>query len=146
MATRTRRPGIGSRRLGQAHIGLHYACAVLRRLLRDSAIYGAAGLFSQGIAFLLFPFLAHKLDPHAYGVVDIVGVLTTLALLTVTLEINQGLGRAVKLSAANQRTGLPMRPRHGCGAWRATLCSPSSRWPWQSRLRQYCWAGTSTFG
>ena len=97
MATRTRRPGIGSRRLGQADIGLHYACAVLRRLLRDSAIYGAAGLFSQGIAFLLFPFLAHKLDPHAYGVVDIVGVLTTLALLTVALEINQGLGRAVAL-------------------------------------------------
>lgn len=68
---------------------------MVRRFFRDSAIYGAAGLFSQGISFLLFPFLAHVLRPRAYGVIDIVGLLTMLAMLTVALEINQGLGRRV---------------------------------------------------
>jgi O-antigen/teichoic acid export membrane protein len=68
---------------------------VLRRFIRDSAIYAGAGIFSQGIAFLLFPFLAHRLHPSQYGVIDIVGLLTTLALLSVALEINQGLGRLV---------------------------------------------------
>lgn len=72
-----------------------YACPVVRRLFRDSAIYAGAGLFSQGMALVLFPFLAHTLRPRDYGVIDIVGVLTMLALLTVALEINQGLGRMV---------------------------------------------------
>lgn len=63
--------------------------------MRDSAIYACAGVFSQAIAFILFPLLAHRLDPEQYGVIDIVGVLTTLMLLTVALEINQGLARMV---------------------------------------------------
>lgn len=78
---------------------LIYACGVIRRLFRDSAIYALSGLVSQGIAFLLFPFLAHTLRPREYGVIDIVSVLTTLVLLTVALEISQGLGRMVGLSA-----------------------------------------------
>lgn len=70
-----------------------YACAMVRRLFRDSAIYAGAVVLSQGIAFLLFPFLAHTLRPRDYGVIDIIGLLTMLALLTVALEINQGLAR-----------------------------------------------------
>lgn len=71
---------------------------MIRALFRDSAIYGLSGLVTQGIAFLLFPFLAHTLHPGQYGVIDIVTLLTTLALLTVALEINQGLGRMVGIT------------------------------------------------
>ena len=66
---------------------------MLGRFFKDSAIYAVAGVLSQGISFLLFPFLAHHFKPHAYGVIDIIGLVTTIAYLTVALEINQGLGR-----------------------------------------------------
>ena len=67
---------------------------MIRRLFRDSAIYAGSGIFTAAVAFILFPFLAHKLHPRAYGTIDIVGLLTTIAMLTVALEINEGLARA----------------------------------------------------
>jgi O-antigen/teichoic acid export membrane protein len=66
---------------------------VVRRIFRDSAIYAGAGVFSSGVAFILFPLLAHRLRPVQFGIVDIVTLLTTVALLTVALEMSQGLGR-----------------------------------------------------
>ncbi len=75
---------------------------MIRRLFRDSAIYALSGVVSQGIAFLLFPFLAHTLNPREYGVIDIVALLSTLVLLTVALEISQGLGRMVGLTAERE--------------------------------------------
>lgn len=79
---------------------------MLRRFLKDSAIYATAGLLSQGIAFVMFPFFAHVLKPHEYGAIDILGLLTTLVYLTVALEINQGLGRYVAdLDDPRERSG-----------------------------------------
>jgi O-antigen/teichoic acid export membrane protein len=78
---------------------------VFRRLIRESAIYAGAGLFGQAMLFVLFPFLAHTLSPRDYGVIDIVGVLTSLAFLTVALEINQGLGRIlIRTEEAEERS------------------------------------------
>lgn len=68
---------------------------MVKRFFKDSAIYTSAGVLSNGIAFLLFPFFAHVLKTREYGVIDIMGLLTTLAFLTVALEINQGLARYV---------------------------------------------------
>ncbi len=67
--------------------------SLAQRIFRDGAIYAVAGAASHGIAFLLFPFFAHVFDPRDYGIIDLLGVLTTLVSLTVALEVAQGLGR-----------------------------------------------------
>ena len=67
--------------------------SMVRRFFADGAIYGLAGVLSQGIAFLLFPFFAHVFEPRDYGLIDLVGVLATLVNLTIALEVSQGLGR-----------------------------------------------------
>ena len=63
------------------------------RFFRDGALYAFAGVATQGIAFLLFPFFAHLFHPRDYGTIDLLGVLGSLALLTLTVEVVQGLGR-----------------------------------------------------
>lgn len=67
--------------------------SLARTVFKDGTIYATAGVLSQGIAFLLFPFFAHVFDPRDYGVIDLLGVLTVLVNLTVALEVSQGLGR-----------------------------------------------------
>ena len=86
--------------IAAASVGATYALAVAagerslaQRIFRDGAVYAVAGVLSQGISFLLFPFFAHVFDPRDYGVVDLIGVLMTLVNLTVALEVAQGLGR-----------------------------------------------------
>ena len=69
------------------------APSMVRSFFAHGATYAVAGVLSQGIAFLLFPFFAHVFVPRDYGVIDLLGVLTTLANLTIALEISQGLGR-----------------------------------------------------
>jgi O-antigen/teichoic acid export membrane protein len=67
--------------------------SLAQRVFRDGTIYALAGVASQGIAFLLFPFFAHVFDPRDYGIIDLLGVVMILASLTVALEVAQGLGR-----------------------------------------------------
>jgi O-antigen/teichoic acid export membrane protein len=66
---------------------------MVTRFLKDSSIYAVAGMLSQGIAFLLFPFFAHVLHPREYGALDILFLVGIVVSLTVALEISQGLGR-----------------------------------------------------
>lgn len=66
---------------------------MVRSFFAHGSTYALAGVLSQGIAFLLFPFFAHVFDPHDYGVIDLLGILMTLVNLTIALEISQGLGR-----------------------------------------------------
>jgi O-antigen/teichoic acid export membrane protein len=67
--------------------------SLAQRVLRDGTVYALAGVLSQGIAFLLFPFFAHVFEPRDYGIIDLLGVVMILASLTVALEVAQGLGR-----------------------------------------------------
>lgn len=67
--------------------------SLAKTVFRDGAVYATAGVLSQGIAFLLFPFFAHVFEPRDYGIIDLLGVLMTLVNLTVALEVSQGLGR-----------------------------------------------------
>jgi O-antigen/teichoic acid export membrane protein len=81
--------------------------SLARTILRDGAIYAVAGVLSQGIAFLLFPFFAHVFEPRDYGIIDLLGVMTTLVNLTVALEISQGLGRHfAEATDADERRSL----------------------------------------
>lgn len=67
--------------------------SLAQRVFRDGTVYALAGVTSQGIAFLLFPFFAHVFAPSDYGIIDLLGVVMILASLTVALEVAQGLGR-----------------------------------------------------
>jgi O-antigen/teichoic acid export membrane protein len=56
-------------------------------------VYALGGVVSQGLAFLLFPFLTRVFTPRDYGIIDLVGLVTTLANLTIPLEVSEALGR-----------------------------------------------------
>ena len=66
---------------------------MLRRFLRDSAVYGIASVLSRGVSFLLVPLYTRALAPGDYGIVDMIVMLTSLVNLTVALEISQAVAR-----------------------------------------------------
>jgi len=66
---------------------------VLRDFARDTALYGGATLLVRGLSLLLLPFYTRVLDPTDYGLVDLATVFTRLVLLTVALEVSQGVAR-----------------------------------------------------
>jgi O-antigen/teichoic acid export membrane protein len=66
---------------------------MLRQFLRDSVLYGAASIFTRSIALLLVPLYTRVLVPADYGVVDILTVVTSFALVIVALEIAQAVAR-----------------------------------------------------
>ena len=67
--------------------------SMVGRFFRHGTTYAVSGILSQGIVFLLFPFLAHVFSPRDFGIIDLIAVVTTLVNLTIALEISQGLGR-----------------------------------------------------
>lgn len=66
---------------------------MLRRFLRDSAIYGMAAILVRGVSLLLIPVYTRILSPTDYGIVDLVTVLTAFVGVTAALEIGQALAR-----------------------------------------------------
>jgi O-antigen/teichoic acid export membrane protein len=68
---------------------------VVRRFFRDSAIYFLPTALSTGTSFVTFPLFAHHFAPHSYGILDLLSFASMLAILTVALEIYQGVGRYV---------------------------------------------------
>jgi len=72
---------------------------VLRAAARDSAIYGASSLLARGLVLLLLPFYTRVLTTEEYGLVDLATVFSHLVLLTVALEISQGVARLFHDSA-----------------------------------------------
>jgi O-antigen/teichoic acid export membrane protein len=66
---------------------------VLKRFLNDAAVYGVAAILSRGIAFILLPLYTHRLAPADFGTADLFAVLTSLANVTVALEISQAVAR-----------------------------------------------------
>ncbi len=76
---------------------------MVRSFFSHGAAYALAGVLSQGIAFLMFPFFAHVFAPRDYGIIDLLVLLTTLVNLTIALEISQGLGRQFVEAADEDR-------------------------------------------
>lgn len=66
---------------------------MMRALARDTLIYGAAAIVSRGLSLILLPVYTRILSPGDYGVLDMVMVLGSFALLLVALEITQALAR-----------------------------------------------------
>lgn len=66
---------------------------MIGRLLKDSAVYGLAGMLVRGIQIVLIPVYTRFLSPEEYGAMDYLLVFAALANLTVALEISQGVAR-----------------------------------------------------
>jgi O-antigen/teichoic acid export membrane protein len=66
---------------------------VLARFLKDSAVYGVAGVLTRGIMLLLIPFYTRALAPEAFGVIDLLTIFGAIIALTIALEISQGVAR-----------------------------------------------------
>lgn len=75
---------------------------MVRQFFKDSVIYGLAALLARGISILLLPLYTHALNPSEFGIVDFIAILTNLVLLTVALEISQGLARALGDAPSDQ--------------------------------------------
>lgn len=68
---------------------------MLRRVVRDSAIYGVAQVLVRGLSIVLLPLFTRVLSPTEYGVLDILTVFASLASVAVALEITQGMARSL---------------------------------------------------
>src|SRR6185437_4404813 len=66
---------------------------VFKQFLKDSLIYGFAGVLTRGISILLVPLYTRLLSPTSYGMVDILNVFGTVIGVTVALEISQAIAR-----------------------------------------------------
>lgn len=66
---------------------------LLRRLARDSAIYGGADLFSKTLAFLTFPLIAAALSPLAFGALELLLTATALLGMAANCGLNNSLQR-----------------------------------------------------
>lgn len=66
---------------------------MLKLLLKDTVVYGLAGLVSRGLSLLLLPIYTRVLTPKEYGAFDIILVIGTLAALIIPLEVAQALAR-----------------------------------------------------
>ena len=66
---------------------------MLRRLAKDSVIYGCSTLLVRGIQIVLIPVYSRVLGAGEYGIVETVAILGALVNLTVALEISQGMAR-----------------------------------------------------
>lgn len=69
------------------------AASFVRTALGHGALYILGGALSQAMGLVLFPFFAHVLSPRAYGIIDLAALASTLAGVTLALEVSQGLGR-----------------------------------------------------
>jgi O-antigen/teichoic acid export membrane protein len=66
---------------------------MLKKFLKDGAIYSISNLLSRGISIFLIPFYTRVLSPSDYGIIDILTIITTLINLTIAFEITQGIAR-----------------------------------------------------
>ena len=63
---------------------------MLRKLFKDSIVYGVSGILSRGISLILVPFYTRVLTPEDYGIVDILTIVGAIVNIVVALEISQG--------------------------------------------------------
>lgn len=66
---------------------------MLRQFLRDSAVYGIAGIVWRAVPVFLLPLYARVFTTAEYGVVELLAILMTFVNLVITLEVSQGVGR-----------------------------------------------------
>lgn len=69
------------------------AASFVRTAFGHGTLYILGGALSQAMGLILFPLFAQVLPPRAYGIIDLAALVSTLAGVTVALEVSQGLGR-----------------------------------------------------
>jgi len=66
---------------------------MIRLLLKESAIYGIAGIASRAVGLLLVPFYTRALTPSDYGVMDTIAVSVTLVGMVADFGVGSGVAR-----------------------------------------------------
>jgi O-antigen/teichoic acid export membrane protein len=66
---------------------------MVKRLFKDTLIYGIGRTLSYGVSLLLVPLYTRIFAPSDYGTIDILTLLITLVNLTIALEIGQAIFR-----------------------------------------------------
>lgn len=66
---------------------------MLRRFLKDSILYSIPSFLSGIVSILLVPLYTRVLSPADYGAIDIISVISTMAIATVSLQITQAVAR-----------------------------------------------------
>jgi O-antigen/teichoic acid export membrane protein len=66
---------------------------MLKQFLKDGAVYGLSSFVSRGIGLILLPVYTRALTPDEYGIVDMLHVVRAFVVMTVALEVGQGLVR-----------------------------------------------------
>ena len=66
---------------------------MIKQFIKDTGIYGVAGLISKGVSFFLLPLYTRVLSPGDYGIIDILAVFYSVVSVTLPLEITQAVAR-----------------------------------------------------
>jgi O-antigen/teichoic acid export membrane protein len=66
---------------------------MLRKFVRDSAVYAVPAFVSRGLSLFLLPLYTRVLSPADYGSLDLLIVFAGIVNLTVALEVSQGVAR-----------------------------------------------------
>ena len=66
---------------------------MIRRVLRDSAIYGLSGVASRFIGFLLVPIYTRLLEPSDFGLLDLLTLASAVMVLIGGMQVESGVAR-----------------------------------------------------
>lgn len=76
---------------------------LLRRLFRESAVYGLGGMANQAVAILLVPIYARALGPAGLGITSVVNSTLSLSLMLASLALPQAFFRWYLSEARDDR-------------------------------------------
>lgn len=77
----------------------------MRRLAKDSVIYGLGSVANQALGFLLLPLYTRHLTPADYGTYAILGAAGTVVSLIATLGVHSGMARIFYLFPSDEERG-----------------------------------------
>jgi O-antigen/teichoic acid export membrane protein len=66
---------------------------MLRKFIRNSAIYSGSRFATQGISIFLVPFYTRVFTPGDYGVIDLLYIFTSIVTLVLPLQVTQAVAR-----------------------------------------------------
>lgn len=66
---------------------------MLKNLLKNSVIYTISDFLGKIISFFLIPIYTQILTPQDYGIIDLFAMISSIALMMFTFQINQGMAR-----------------------------------------------------
>jgi len=66
---------------------------MIKRFLKDSAIYSISSLITRGISLLLLPFYTRVFVPGDYGLIDLLSIVSSMIGIVLPLQITQSVAR-----------------------------------------------------